>query len=124
MSRGRPLGSRNNAGGPAQALLESYAERLAGKCLSLAFKGDTKALQMCLDRILPARRELPLKIGRLPLTTIGDLSKASERVVAQVACGRLTTAQGHSLSELIERRRKVLESEELDRRLKVLEERL
>lgn len=123
MGKGRPPGSRNKSNRPGQDLLDQYGEKIVGKCIALAFKGDTKALQLCLDRVLPARRELPVKLGKLALTTMRDLSNASERVMAQVASGKLTTSSGHAFVELIERRRKILESEEFDRRLRALEER-
>lgn len=123
MGRGRPPGSRNKSIRPAQALFDRYAEQVVGKCLSQALKGDAKALQLCLDRILPVRREVPLKLGKLPVGTIQDLSRASEKVMAQVVTGRLTATQGQAVSEMIERRRKVIETEELDRRLRALEDR-
>jgi hypothetical protein len=105
----------------AQELLDSHAESLVRKCLMSAFKGDSKAMQLCLDRVLPARRELPVKLGKLPLGTAAELSQASELVTQKVAAGQLTPSQGHAIAELIERRRKVLETEDLDRRLQALE---
>ena len=105
----------------ALQLLESHAEPLIRKCLVSALQGDLKAMQLCMDRILPARRELPLKVGRLSLGSIPEISKASELVTQRVASGHLTPGQGHALAELIERRRKVLETEDLDRRLQELE---
>jgi hypothetical protein len=107
----------------AQELLDSHAESLVRKCLVSALKGDIKALQLCLDRILPARRELPVKIGKLSLGTATDLAKASARVTLKVAAGQLTPGQGQAFAELIERQRKVIETEDFDRRLQALEER-
>jgi hypothetical protein len=80
-------------------------------------------MQLCLERILPARRELPLKIGKLPLGTAAELSRASEAITQKVATGQLTPSQGQAMAELIERRRKVIETENIDRRLQALEER-
>jgi hypothetical protein len=123
LGRGRPRGSRNKTTMMAQELLDSHAESLVRKCLVSALKGDIKALQLCLDRILPARRELPVKIGKLSVSTATDLAKASELVTQKVAAGQLTPGQGHAISELIERHRKVIETEDFDRRLQMLEKR-
>ena len=76
-----------------------------------------------MDRILPVRRELPVKIGKLPMGTAAELSKSSELITQKVAAGQLTLSEGQAVTELIERRRKVLETEELERRLQALEQR-
>ena len=120
LGRGRPRGRRNKTT-LAQQLLDSHAESLVRKCLVSALQGDSKAMQLCMDRVIPARRELPVKIGKLSLGTAAELSQASELVTQKVAAGQVTPSQGHAIAELIERRRKVLETEDLERRLQALE---
>ena len=122
VGRGRPPGSRNKASLKVQGLLDSYAEALVRKCVVSALKGDTKAMHLCFDRILPVRRELPVKIGKLSLSTAAELSKASELVTQKVAEGRLTPGQGQAFAELLEQRRKIIETDDLARRLQTLEE--
>jgi hypothetical protein len=121
LGHGRPRGSRNKTTQMAQELLNSYAEPIIRKCMAIALKGDSKALQLCVDRILPARRELPIKIGRLSLGTAAELSKASELVTQKVAEGRLAPGQGQAFAELLEQRRKIIETDDLERRLQALE---
>ena len=121
LGRGRPRGSRNKTTQMAQALLNRFAEPIVRKCIASALKDDSKALQLCFDRILPARRELPMKIGKLPLGTAAELSKASELVTQKVAEGRITPGQGHAFAELLEQHRKIIETDDLDRRLQALE---
>jgi hypothetical protein len=118
---GRPRGSRNKTTQRAQELLNRYAEPIIRKCIASALKDDSKALQLCFDRILPARRELPIKIGKLSLGTAAELSKASESVTRKVAEGRLTPGQGQAFAELLEQRRKIIETDDLERRLQALE---
>jgi hypothetical protein len=50
---GRPPGCRNKATLAALALLEGEAEALARKAVELALAGDTAALKLVLDRLLP-----------------------------------------------------------------------
>lgn len=121
IGRGRPRGSRNKTTLLVQQLLDSHAEPLVRKCLVMALKGDHKAMQMCIDRILPARRDLPIRIGKLPIGTAKELSKASERVVQKVATGKLTPAQGQAFSDLLEGRRLIIETQDVDQRLRALE---
>src|SRR5687768_6523834 len=53
---GRPKGCRNRATLAALALLEGEAEALARKAVELALAGDTVALRLVLDRLLPKGR--------------------------------------------------------------------
>jgi len=55
--RGRPKGSRNKRSAQAQEILDQYTEPLIKKCVSKALEGDTRALGLCLERILPSLRE-------------------------------------------------------------------
>ena len=53
---GRPRGARNKSTLAAMALLEGEAEALTRKAVELALGGDTVALKLVLDRILPRER--------------------------------------------------------------------
>jgi len=119
--RGRPRGSRNKTSAAAQDLLEKYAEPVTKKCIAQALQGNPKSMQLCMDRIVPSRRELPVKIGPMPTQTLADVSQASELVIRKVASGLITPTQGQALAELIEGRRRVLETQELSERLGALE---
>jgi len=65
---GRPKGARNAATVAAEVLLDGEAEAITRKCVELAKEGDTVALRLCLERILPAPEVLvKTKGGRIPL---------------------------------------------------------
>ena len=53
---GRRPGSRNRATLAAEALLEGEAQALTRKAIELALEGDTTALRLCLERIVPQRK--------------------------------------------------------------------
>lgn len=119
--RGRPRGSRNKAT-KARELLDSFAESLVRKCLDKALlKDDMKALQLCIERVVPVRRELPVKLGPLPMRTLADLNKSSEKLVKKVSGGQLTAVQIQAVLDLIEQRRRVIETEELEKGISLLE---
>jgi hypothetical protein len=106
--RGRPRGSRNNTT-KARELLDNYAEPLVRKLLNSALHGDMKALHLCIDRVIPVCRELPVNLGPLPSGTIAELNRSSEKILKMVAGGKLTPTQGQAMLDLIERRRHVIE---------------
>ncbi len=54
---GRPKGARNKTTLALEALLDGQAEALTQKAIERALEGDTVALRLCLERIIPARRE-------------------------------------------------------------------
>jgi hypothetical protein len=52
---GRPKGARHRSTLAAEALLDGEAEALTRKAIEKAKEGDSVALRLCLERILPAR---------------------------------------------------------------------
>src|SRR5687767_7129662 len=84
---GRPKGCRNRATLAALALLEGEAEALARKAVELALAGDTVALKLALDRLLPKGRAVRLD---LPLRTLADLDQATEAISGALAEGTVT----------------------------------
>ena len=45
-------------------MLDGEAEGLTRKVLEMALAGDTVAMRLCLERILPPRRERPVRFNR------------------------------------------------------------
>jgi len=121
--RGRPRGIRNKTTRAAQELLNSHAEPVVRKALVMALQGEPAILRAVLDRILPVTREVPVKLGALPTATMADLSKASEAVLKKAVAGNLTLTEAKGVADLIEGRRKVIETEELAQRIQALESR-
>jgi hypothetical protein len=123
LGRGRPRGSRNKTSAQMQELLNQYSEPVLKKAIAEALKGNTHIMRPLLDRILPARRGVPVTIGTLPTRTAEELSKASESIVRKVASGKLTVLEAGAFLELLEKRRRALETEEIEKRLRTLESR-
>ena len=116
---GRPSGSRNKATLAALALLEGEAEALTRRAIELALAGDTVALKLVLDRLLPKGRAVRLD---LPLRTLPDLDRATEAIRGALAEGAVTLDEVVTLTGLVETRRRLLETTELERRLAALEQ--
>ena len=54
---GRAPGTRNRATLAAMELLDGEAEALTRTAIDLALSGDMAALRLCIERIIPVRRE-------------------------------------------------------------------
>jgi hypothetical protein len=120
--RGRPRGSRNKRSLVAQQLLDSHADPVMRKALVQAIKGDSSLLRMFLGHLLGPRREAPVKTGPLPVHTAEELAQTSESVFQRLACGKITVQEARELSALFESRRRVIETRDLEKRMRVLEE--
>ena len=118
---GRPLGSRNKATVAAETLLDGEAEQLSRRAIDLAMAGDTTALRLCLERILPPRKDRPIHVDIPPIETSADALKALANLVGAVTVGQLTPNEGQAVASLLETHRRTFEVEELEQRIEALE---
>jgi hypothetical protein len=116
LGRGRPQGSRNRTTLLAQEMLQSRAPEIVNKCLELALNGDSAAIRLCLERVAPVRSKRPVNLGALPMSTVAELSQASDLVLRKVISGELTILEARGMAQLIADRRKVLLVEEEEKR--------
>ena len=99
---GRPRGSRNRAAMLLQNLLERDAESIACKAIDLAKKGDIAAIRMCMDRLVPARKDDAIAFELPPLATASDSVAAAAAIAAAVAAGELTASEAADLAKVID----------------------
>ena len=118
---GRPQGARHRATVAALALLDGEAGALARKAVTMALGGDVVALRLCLERIVPPRRDAPVAFALPAVQSAGDAAKAAAAVLAAVAGGDLTPTEGTHIMGLIEVYRRALETTELEARVAALE---
>jgi hypothetical protein len=119
--RGRPKGSRNKTTLAAQQLLDKYGEAITRTCIAQALKGDRQALRSCMDRVLPLRREAAVRLKLPAVETVRDVSVAEQAVVHEMASGRITPGEGEKFINVLETRRKSIETAELLTRLEKVE---
>jgi hypothetical protein len=122
LGRGRPKGSRNKTRTQSQQLLDQHAEAITRVCIISAMKGNQKAVQLCMERIFPARRDPSVQIRLGPISTASELAAASQRVVKGIGSGRITPSEGEKITSVLEHRRKVIETADLDSRIAKLEQ--
>ena len=121
--QGRPPGARTAATMMAEQLLDGEAETITRKAIELAKQGDLTALRLCLERIVPPRRERPVSFTLPEINSVDRAPEAMAAITTAVANGELTPAEAAELSRVIDGYVKTLETTEIERRLRVLEER-
>ena len=121
---GKPKGALNRTTRAAQALLDGEAEALSRKAIELALQGDTMALRLCLERIIPPRKDRPVAIDLPKLEGAADVPVAAARLLAAVASGEITPSEGGAVASLLAEYRKAAEVGELEKRLAAIEKSL
>ena len=111
---GRVAGSRNRATLAIEALLEGEGEALTRKVIKLAKAGDMQALRLCLDRLVPPRKDSPVAFDLPEMKTLNDAVPAMGALVKAVGQGELT--------KMVQAFAKIIETAELEERVRTLEE--
>jgi hypothetical protein len=118
---GRPRGSRNATTLALEALLDGQANALTQKAIDLALGGDMAALRLCLDRILPPRKDRPVSFTLPTINSAQDAAAIVSSVLAAVAAGEITPTDAAEVGKLIDSYVKAYEIAELAERLERLE---
>src|SRR5947207_14551846 len=90
--RGRPKGSRNKATIALQELLDGHGESITRKCALLALQGDPTSMRLCMERLIPPRKDHPVKFKLPAATTAAEVDQAVDAVLQGVTAGQLTPA--------------------------------
>jgi hypothetical protein len=118
---GKPRGARHKATLAAETLLEGEAEALSRKAVELALNGDVSALRLCLDRIVPPRKDRPVCFELPVMTESKDAVTASAAIVAAVSAGELTPTEAAELCKVLDSYARTLQAVEFEARLTKLE---
>jgi hypothetical protein len=119
---GRPAGSRNKASLLVEQLLEDDAEALGRKVIEMAKEGNTHALRLALERIVPPRKERTIELDLRPVSSAQDLRLQHHDIVTAIAEGRITPTEGESLANILVCHAQLNTAAELERRIAVLED--
>jgi hypothetical protein len=120
--RGRLPGTKNRVTVALEDLLDGEAKTITEKAIELAKGGDTVALRMCMDRLLPVRKDRPIRFALPSIERVEDLTKATGALLSAVAAGELTPSEAAELGRLVDSHVKAIEATDLHTRLSRLEE--
>lgn len=118
---GRPRGIKDKRTS-IRELLKPHAKDLIDKAVSLALDGDTTALRLCLDRLIP-----PLKQRDEPITlklTGTTLTENGLSVINALSKGEITPSEANSFLQAIVAQTRITEMDEIEARLTKLEKRI
>ena len=118
---GRPRGSRNKTTIAVEALLDGEAKAIARKAVEKALEGDMGALRLCLERVLPPRRDRPVVFDLPKIEGASDALNASSAVLTACAAGTLSPGEAVEIMGLISSYVRVLEMTEIEAKLTALE---
>ena len=117
---GKPKGAKDRRT-EMRALLQPHADKLIQTAVNLALAGDVQALRICIDRIIPPVREDRLQVALPEIADAAGCTEAQAVIMKAVASGELLPSQGEALAELVENRRRAIETTEIMKRLEALE---
>jgi Family of unknown function (DUF5681) len=121
---GRPPGRRNKATEAAELLLDGEVEALTRRAVELALDGQIGALRLCLDRIIPPRRQRAQRLDLPPVRNVADLGDTMAAITSAAIEGTITTGEAAELARVVEIFVRAVETSDFERRLQQLEERL
>jgi hypothetical protein len=124
---GRPKGRRNktallDAAARVEEMTARELDQIVEGVINAAKAGDTQAAKLLLDRVAPARKGQAVEFHLPEIRNASDLDQAYAAVLQAVSNGDLSPEEAQSVVDLLEARRKAMETLELERRLEQLEE--
>lgn len=119
---GRPVGAKNKMTLAAEALLNGEAQQLTRKAVALALKGNVACLRLCLERLVPPRRDRLVRFTISTMNSAGDACKAMAAIATAVAAGELTPNEAAGISNVVAAYVRAVEATDIERRLRLLEE--
>ena len=109
---GKPRGARHYTTRLAEAMLDGEAQALTRKAIELALSGDTFALKLCLERILPPRRERNVMLSLPDLRSPRDAGEVSAAILDAASKGKISLSEAAELARLVSAHVATLESSE------------
>jgi hypothetical protein len=121
---GRPRGSKHKTTLAMEALLADDADTITRKAIELAKGGDLIAIRICMDRLLPPRRDRSVAIDLPKLESATDATAAIALVAEKVGEGELSPDEGAAVNAIVGGFIRAHEITVLERRLEIIEKRL
>lgn len=118
---GKRSGTRNRATIIAEEILDCETRPLLRGAIEDAKDGDRVMSRFCIARIIPPRRERPVRFEMPPIRSAADLQMAMEAVTAAVAQGELTIGEAWEFSQIVDNFVRAIDAADFERRLQRLE---
>ena len=113
--------SRNGTPAKVDLMLEREAERIILKLVEKALDGDMVALRLCVERLLPPRRDRPVAFDLPAMQNAADALNASSAILTACAAGTLSPGEAAEIMSLVSAHVRMLEMTEIEARLITVE---
>lgn len=117
--KGRPKTVPSTVGGLREAIAKQVPQ-IIDVLVKQALAGDVQAARVLIERAVPAIK--PMELPAMLALPSGSLTEKGQAVLQAVASGRLAPSQGAQLLTGIGTLARVAEVDELERRVKALEQ--
>lgn len=117
-SSGRPKGIIDKRA-ELRGLLEPHAKEIIEKLIENAKAGDSTALRLCVERLIPRVKPdmgLSFELPEGRIDTGDNMLKIANDVIAAVACGLLTIEEAEKFTEFLKHQRWAVEEAERKQR--------
>ena len=116
--KGRPKGARDKRT-ELRSLLEPHAKDLVEKVVELAKGGDTTAIRLCLERLIPPIRAQDQNITLDDMN--GGLTAQGKQIILAMGNGELSPSDASTMLQALASQARLSEVDELERRVTKLE---
>ena len=115
---GRPPGIRDRRLA-MRDLLVPHADALVAKAVELALNGDSAALRICIDRLIPAAKAKDDPVSLPPMT--GSLADKGRIVIEALGAEQLSPEEAGTILQALATQARIVEGDELEKRIAALE---
>lgn len=119
---GRPKGIKDKRSRFGQ-MLEPHAPQLIRKAIAMAMNGNEAMLRLCIERLIPKPRMQDIPVELPGLTHTENLSQRGEVILKGLGRGAISAEQALKLLQGLGSLARIVEIDELEKRLAALEER-
>jgi polyhydroxyalkanoate synthesis regulator phasin len=117
---GRPPGITDKRAG-LRKLLDPHSEELVAKVVEMALSGDSVAMRLCFERLIPSYKNVDQSVVLEALKNANGLSEQAQSVINAIANGELSAGDGGAFIRALSQMVKIKEFEELEQRITALE---
>ena len=120
---GKPAGTRSKSTQLLLVLMQDGAQKITQAVIEAAQGGDLMAAKIILDRVMPPAKERPVCVDLPDTSTSEGVTAAQNAILQAVATGELLPGEATTLSNIVEAKRRAIETHELAGRITQLENR-
>lgn len=119
---GRRKGIPNKVSRKVIERIAEHGNELLDVVVAKALDGDAAALKLCLERLCPPQKELPLPSIKLPeIAGPEDLPKATEALMQAAASGSMTPSALAAMTAVVRAHVEAVQTADLAERIRKLE---